>query len=268
MARGETPRLLIIAGSDSGGGAGIQADVKTATALGVYAATAITAITAQDTQTVHHIHPVPDAIILAQIQAVLNDIGTDAIKTGMLAAENVIKTVRDGIRNIQAPLILDPVMVAKGGAKLLQDDAIDALKSELLPLAYLATPNMPEAEILVGFPVRNADDQIKAAKTLCQMGAKAALVKGGHGKEDQITDILFHRGSGGVKNFVSPRIKTRSTHGTGCTLASAIASFVARGKGLEEAVARARDYVFAAIEHAPDLGKGHGPLNHYHRLYP
>ena len=266
MPPSKTPRLLIIAGSDSGGGAGIQADIKTATVLGAYATTAITAITAQDTEAVHAIHAVPEETILAQIRAVLDDIGADAIKTGMLASSSVIKIVRQGIKDAGVPLILDPVMVAKGGAKLLEDDAQHALKSELLPLAFLATPNLPEAEMLVGFPVQTIKDQKRAGEALCEAGAHAALIKGGHGEDSQsalIHDVLVCGED--VEVFESPRIPTQNTHGTGCTLASAIASFIARGDNLKDAVRDAREYVFGAIKHAPHLGKGHGPLNHFYK---
>ena len=260
-------RVLIVAGSDSGGGAGIQADIKTITALGAYAATAITALTAQSTRGVHDIMPVPPSFIARQMEVVLDDIGADCIKTGMLHSAEVIEAVvRTCERHARGvPLVVDPVMVAKGGAALLQPEAVSALKLRLLPLAALVTPNAPEAEALTGQPVRGIDDLSAAADGLLALGAGAALVKGGHLPGDTVTDLL-RTADGGELWLESPRIETTSTHGTGCTLASAVAAGVAQGLRLSDAVSRATDYVQQAIRTAPQLGGGHGPLNHAHPL--
>lgn len=248
----------MIAGSDSGGGAGIQADIKAIMANGAYAATAITALTAQNTLGVHGIMEVPPDFIVKQIEVVLSDIGADVIKTGMLHNAEVIEAVAASIKQI--PLVLDPVMVAKGGASLLQESAVAALKAKLLPLAFVVTPNIPEAEVLTGVKINNIADATKAAKTLLDMGAKNALVKGGHMDGDEIIDVLAMPGS--VVELCYKRIDTRHTHGTGCTMASAIAANIARGLDINSAVAAAGRYVQAAIANAPQLGRGHGPLNH------
>ncbi len=255
-------RVLVVAGSDSGGGAGIQADVKAITALGAYAATAITALTAQDTLGVHGIHSVPTDFIALQIRLSLDDIGVDAIKTGMLGDAATIEAVCDalarGARGV--PLVADPVMVAKGGARLLAADAVEALKRRLLPLAAILTPNLPEAEVLCGCAIRDADEMEEAARLMLTLGVPAVLLKGGHLPGDTITDVLATED--GVERFTDPRIDTRHTHGTGCTTASAVAAGLARGMGLRDAVARARRYVRAAIGAAPGYGRGHGPLDH------
>lgn len=263
-----TGRVLIAAGSDSGGGAGIQADIKTVTALGGYAATAITALTAQDTRGVHGIHPVPTDFIAQQMELVLADIGADAIKTGMLGDGPVIETVATVIAEhaSKIPFVLDPVMVAKGGARLLDESASDILRTRLLPLARIVTPNIPEAEVLLGRRIETVADMEKAARDLVAMGPAAALVKGGHMPGDTVTDVLADGGD--VTRYDSPRIDTTSTHGTGCTLASAIACGIAQGLALERAVARARAYVLRAIATAPSIGHGHGPLNHGHTVTP
>ena len=255
-------RVLIIAGSDSGGGAGIQADLKTVTALGGYAATAITALTAQDTTGVHAIEGVELAFIARQIELSLGDIGADAIKTGMLHNAEVIETVVASFRKHApgVPLVVDPVMVAKGGHRLLLSAAEAALRDTLLPMAALLTPNLPEAEVLVGFPVRVEADMRRAAERLSALGAKAVLMKGGHLDGDRVVDLLFQEGR--FDRFEDARIPSRSTHGTGCTLASAIAAGLAQKMSLRDAVARARAYVRQAIEAAPGYGQGHGPLNH------
>jgi hydroxymethylpyrimidine/phosphomethylpyrimidine kinase len=255
-------RVLIIAGSDSGGGAGVQADIKTVTALGGYAATAITAITVQNTLGVTGVHGVPADIVARQIEAVLSDIGADCIKTGMLGDAATIAVVADCLEavGVDIPLVLDPVMVAKGGAALLEDAAIATLASRLLPRARLVTPNLPEAARLAGFPVEGEEAMIAAGRALLEKGAGAALVKGGHGAGDEVVDILITRQ--GPQRFAGPRLVSRHTHGTGCTLASAIAVGLAEGHALEDAVARARRYVMRAIATAPGYGQGHGPLNH------
>lgn len=256
-------RVLIVAGSDSGGGAGIQADIKTVTALGGYAATAVTALTAQDTTGVHAIHPVPPGFIVQQMRCVLADIGADAIKTGMLGDVATIETVAANLPP-DVPVVVDPVMVAKGGARLLDEGAVDALKSLLLPRATVLTPNLPEAEALTGAPVADVAGMIRAGEALRSMGAGAVLVKGGHLDGAAVTDVLVT--GEGTEIFTDVRIETRHTHGTGCTLASAIACGLAQGLGLEDAVRRARAYVRRAIETAPGLGRGHGPLNHGHTV--
>ena len=255
-------RVLIIAGSDSGGGAGIQADIKTVTALGGYAATAITAVTVQDTTGVHGVHAIPLEVIDAQARAVLGDIGADAIKTGMLASVETVELVArllDGPAK-GVPAVIDPVMVAKGGHALLEDKAVKAVRELLVPRAALLTPNAPEAERLVKVEVADLDGQRRAANRLLEWGAKAVLMKGGHVPGDTVVDLLMT--PEGEVTFEGPRIDTRATHGTGCTLASACAAGIAQGMKLEDAVARAWAYVAEAIRRAPGLGKGHGPLDH------
>jgi len=255
-------RVLIVAGSDSGGGAGIQADIKAVTAMNGFAATAITALTAQNTMGVHGVVPVDPAFIRQQIEVVLTDIGADALKTGMLHSAEVIDTVIAALKKHApgVPLVVDPVMVAKGGHRLLLGAAETALRDRLLPIAAVLTPNLPEAEVLVGFPVRVEADMKRAADRLIALGAKAVLMKGGHLEGDRVVDLLVH--AGGVDRFEDARIASRSTHGTGCTLASATAAGLAQKMSLRDAVARARAYVRRAIETAPGYGQGHGPLNH------
>ncbi|MGV8997083.1 MAG: bifunctional hydroxymethylpyrimidine kinase/phosphomethylpyrimidine kinase [Parvibaculaceae bacterium] len=257
-------RVLIIAGSDSGGGAGIQADIKTVTALGGYAMTAVTAITVQDTLGVHGIHEIPLETIRAQIKVVLEDIGADTIKTGMLHSIEIIEATAEDISTYapDAALIVDPVMVAKGGAALMQQNAGDAFKRALMPLATLITPNIPEAEVLTGRTITTLDQQKAAADALLGLGCDAVLLKGGHMAGDIIYDVLATHDS--IEVMSAPRIETRHTHGTGCTLASAIAALMAQGAPLRDAVEIARDYVQEAIRLAPGFGKGHGPLYHAH----
>ncbi len=257
-----TGRVLIIAGSDSGGGAGIQADLKSVTALGGYAATAITALTAQNTEGVHGVLPIPPAFIRQQMDVVLRDIGADALKTGMLHDSPTIAAVCDGIAAEAPgiPLVADPVMVAKGGHPLLQPDAVEALKRRLIPLATLITPNLPEAEVLTGLRITDEAEMQAAMSSLLALGARAVLLKGGHLEGPRVIDLLGT--PEGITRFEDSRIETRHTHGTGCTLASAIAAGLAQGMPLAETVARARRYVRAAILAAPGLGRGHGPLNH------
>ncbi len=259
-------RVLIIAGSDSGGGAGIQADIKAVTALGGFAMTAITALTAQDTRTVHAIHDVPAEFIALQLRVVLQDLGADAIKTGMLHRAEIIEAVVEALEKYapDVPLVVDPVMVAKGGASLLQPSAAEALRTKLIPRAAVITPNLPEAEVLSGMKVAEESDMAPAAERLLQLGPRAVLLKGGHLPGDALVDLL--REAGGVQRYSDTRIDTTSTHGTGCTLASAIASGLAFGLSLRDAVAQARAYVRKAIETAPGFGHGHGPLNHAHTV--
>ncbi len=252
------PRILIIAGSDSGGGAGIQGDIKTVTMLGGYAMTAITALTAQNTQGVFGVHPTPIPFLRQQIELVVNDIGVDAVKTGMLHSAEVIETVAAMLPD--APFVLDPVMVAKGGSPLLAEEALHALRTVLIPKATLLTPNLPEASLLTGRSITTREHMQDAAPALLALGAKAVLLKGGHLEGDEVSDLLITQE--GIVSFSSVRIATRHTHGTGCTLASALATFIGAGMGLEQAVTKARDYVRAAIAHAPGFGQGHGPLMH------
>ena len=262
-------RVLIVAGSDSGGGAGIQADVKTVTMLGGFAATAITALTAQNTLGVLGIEPVRPDFVALQMEAVLTDIGADAIKTGMLGSAEVVKQVAATCRRLapSVPLVVDPVMVAKGGARLLERNAEVALVSELVPMAALLTPNAPEAEALSGESITDARSLERVAGRLLLLGPGAVLLKGGHVPGDEVEDWLV-TADGAVHHFHSPRLASRSTHGTGCTLASAIAAGIAEGLTLYDSVARARHYVLEAIRTAPGLGQGHGPLNHGHPLNP
>ena len=261
-------RVLIIAGSDSGGGAGIQADIKAVTALRGYAATAIAALTAQDTHTVHAIHDVPLPFVRLQIELALKDIGADAIKTGMLNKGEVIAAVREEIdlHAPETPLVVDPVMVAKGGARLLSAGAERALIERLLPRATLITPNASEAEVLTGLPVNSFAEQNRAAERLLALGARAVLLKGGHLPGEEVRDVLLT--PQGRQEFKNPRLHTTSTHGTGCTLASAIATGLAQKLELHTAVARAHAYVWTAIQTAPGLGGGNGPLNHAHTVKP
>jgi hydroxymethylpyrimidine/phosphomethylpyrimidine kinase len=252
--------VLAIAGSDSGGGAGVQADIKTITALGGYAATAITAVTVQNTLGVSAIHRVPPDIVRGQIEAVLGDIGADAVKIGMLGDAATVETVAAALTGVKAPIVLDPVMIAKGGAALLAGDGVDALRLRLLPRAALVTPNAPEAGRLTGARVIDVETQMRAGAALIRAGARAALVKGGHIEGDVVRDVLAT--ADGAEVFESPRLATRATHGTGCTLASAIAVGLAQGMPLRAAVARARDYLMEAMRRAPGLGAGAGPLDH------
>jgi hydroxymethylpyrimidine/phosphomethylpyrimidine kinase len=254
-------RVLIVAGSDSGGGAGIQADIKTVTMLGGYAATAVTALTAQDTRGVHGVFPVPAEFVRQQIGCVLDDLGADAIKTGMLGDAPTIGVVAEAMASVPAvPLVLDPVMVAKGGHRLLAETAVAALRERLLPLAAVVTPNVPEAEALTGRPVRQVEEMEAAAQRLLETGARAVLVKGGHLPGETVVDVLAT--ASGVVRFEATRLDTRHTHGTGCTLAAGIAAGLAQGMTLEASVRRARAYLLAAMMAAPGLGSGHGPLGH------
>ena len=259
---GRIARVLAIAGSDSGGGAGIQADIKTITALGGYAATAITALTAQDTNGVAAIHKVPADFVHRQIAMVLADLGADAIKTGMLESSAVTEAVCDALlaRAPGVPVVVDPVMKAKGGVVLMDNAAAVVLKRRLLPLATLLTPNLPEAEALTGLPIRNRADMGAAAESLLTLGVPAVLLKGGHLPGDTVVDLLADED--GVEEFAAPRIESRHIHGTGCTLASAIATGLAQGMSLRDAVMRGRAYVRAAILAAPGFGAGHGPMHH------
>lgn len=259
-------RVLIIAGSDSGGGAGIQADIKSVTCLGGFATTALTALTAQNTRGVTAIHPVPLDFLREQMRAVLSDIGADCIKTGMLHDAGVINTVVEELEALAptVPLIVDPVMIAQSGANLLQASALDALRRRLLPRATLITPNLPEAEALLERAIVSAEDMEAAALALHRISGCAVLLKGGHLPGKALVDVL-HDGERCLR-YSHVRIPTRHTHGTGCSLASAIATGVAQGLSLEEAVARGRAYLLEAIRTAPGFGSGDGPVNHGHTV--
>jgi hydroxymethylpyrimidine/phosphomethylpyrimidine kinase len=261
-------RLLIMAGSDSGGGAGIQADIKTVTALGGYAATAVTALTAQNTCGVFGVFGVEPAFIARQMQVVLEDIGADCLKTGMLHTRAVIDTVMDVLDTSapDIPLVADPVMFAKGGHALLEPDAVTRLIQRLLPRAAVLTPNIPEAEALSGRTIPDVEAMAAAGQALLAQGPVAVLIKGGRLAGEVVTDLLVT--TDGVETFTRPRLKTKQTHGTGCTLASAVAAGLAQGLPLRTAVVRALAYVYEAIRTAPGLGRDCGPLNHGHTVQP
>ena len=254
-------RVLIIAGSDSSGGAGIQADIKTITALGSYAMTAVTAVTAQDTKGVKKITPISTKNVQKQITMVLDDIGSDAVKIGMLHNSSIVKCVYSILKKYKLKnIVLDPVMVAKGGAKLINNSSIVYLKKLLLPLSNIITPNIPEAEILTGYSISNKEDMIKAAKKILNMGSKNVLLKGGHLKNKMIFDILASKK--GIRIFSKKKIKTKNTHGTGCTLSSALATCLSQKKNVLKSCKISLKYVDQAIVSAPGYGKGFGPLNH------
>ncbi len=258
------PLALTIAGSDSGGGAGIQADLKTFAALGVYGTSAITAITAQNTRGVAAVQEIDLAIIAAQIDAVMQDIGADVVKTGMLSSAPIVRLVAEKAREYGfGTFVVDPVMVAATGAKLLRDDAVQSIKSDLLPLATVVTPNIPEAQVLTGIEITSHDDMREAAKLIHDMGVTHVVVKGGHLDSDsRSTDLLFDGKD--FTEFPGRRVHTTSNHGTGCTFASAVAARMAYGRSVEEAVGEAKAYVSAAMASAFPVGHGHGPLNHFH----
>ncbi len=256
------PTVLSIAGSDPSGGAGIQADLKTVSALGVYGMAVITALTAQNTRTVAGVHEAPAEFVALQIETVFADITPDAVKTGMLASAEIIEVVaakaaEHSFRN----LVVDTVMVAKSGDRLLRADAVQAMREKLVPLAHVLTPNLPEAEDLLGRQLGSADDIREAARELHELGARNVVVKGGHSEGDTVTDVLFDGEA--FHDFSGPRIATMSTHGTGCTFASAIAAFLARGESVPEAVGQAKEYLTEALRRAYPLGGGHGPVNHF-----
>jgi len=270
MMKNEEPlrytRVLSIAGSDSGGGAGIQADLKTFAALGCYGMTAITALTAQNTLGVSGIHGVPPEMLKAQLIAVLDDIGVDAVKIGMLHAPEIVRTVAWALKHYQVQrVVLDPVMVATSGDRLIAPETVQVLVDELFPLATVITPNLDEAALLLGRPIATAHELESAARDLLALGAPAVLLKGGHLPGDEVTDLLL-TGAGAAQRLTSPRIASRNTHGTGCTLSSAIAAHLALGEPLERAVSLARAYILQAIAQGADVytGAGHGPLNHGH----
>ncbi|MFB3052408.1 MAG: bifunctional hydroxymethylpyrimidine kinase/phosphomethylpyrimidine kinase [Dehalococcoidia bacterium] len=260
------PSVLTIAGSDSSAGAGIQADLKTFAALGVYGTCAITAITAQNTRGVTAVQETPPGIVAAQIDAVVADIRPDAVKTGMLASAPIIEVVAAKVREHGLPnLVVDPVMVAKSGDRLLRDDAVTVLRDLLLPLAAVVTPNLPEAEVLAGFAIDSDEDVRRAAKEIVGLGARAVVVKGGHREAAEAVDVLYDGTT--FRDYSAARIDTTSTHGTGCTFASAIAAYLARGEPLAEAVGRAKEYLTEALRRAYPIGGGHGPVHHFHRWW-
>ena len=258
-------KILIIAGSDSSGGAGIQADIKTITSLGGYAMTAITAITAQNTTGVSSIVPVHPKAIAKQILFTCKDIKPDAVKVGMLHSSEVIQSVVNSLRFVKTlKIVLDPVMVAKGGARLINSKAIKTLKEKFLRKAYLITPNIPEAEVLTQIKIRSLEDMIKAANILLKLGAKNVLIKGGHRKTKYMEDVLLTRKK--LTIFKNKKFKTRNTHGTGCTLSSAITTFLSCGKPLNKSCELGIKYVNQSIRWNLNYGKGHGPVNHLHSI--
>ena len=257
-------RAMTIAGSDSGAGAGIQADLKTFAANGVYGSSILTAITAQNTQHVTDVLEMPVSLIKAQIDAVVTDIGTDAVKIGMLSSSSIIEIIVEQMKEHELNnIVVDPVMVAKGGDRLLREDAVDSLRTLLVPIATLVTPNIPEAQVLTDKGIKNSDDARDAARDIFAMGPRAVVVKGGH-LDGPASDIYFDGRE--FKIFESPRIITTNTHGTGCTFSSAIAAGLAKGMPIQESVAIAKEYVTGAIRHAVPIGRGHGPLNHFYHL--
>jgi hydroxymethylpyrimidine/phosphomethylpyrimidine kinase len=252
---------LTIAGSDSGAGAGIQADLKTFAAHGVYGTSAITAVTAQNTLGVTMFEAVSADLVTAQIEAVVSDFGAHAAKTGMLANAAIVEAVGAAIGELDVPfLVVDPVMIAKSGDRLIDDEAVGSLKTELLRRAFLVTPNIPEAETLSGVTIRRDEDRREAARRIARMGVTAVLIKGGHYPSDDIVDLLFEHGE--FVEFRHPRVPGRHTHGTGCTFSAAITAQLALGRNLREAIRLAQGYVATAIREAPDLGRGHGPMGH------
>ena len=258
-------KILVIAGSDSSGGAGIQADIKTITSLGSYAMTAITAVTAQNTLGVNSVYPINPKDVEKQILFTCRDIKPDAIKIGMLHSIEVINEVLKSLKKINAKkIILDPVMVAKGGSKLITDQAIKVMKKKLLKKVLLITPNIPEAEVLTGVKIKNKNDMIFAANKLIEYGAKNVLIKGGHLDQKSVQDIFVNKFE--IKTFNSKRYRTKNTHGTGCTLSSAITTFLSCGKPIKKSCELGIKYVNSAIKTNPKYGKGHGPINHINTI--
>lgn len=256
-------RALTIAGSDSGGGAGIQADLKTFQELQVYGMSAITAVTAQNTLGVHGVYPLPIPAVVSQIEAVATDIGVDAVKTGMLFQAEMIEAIAEQMkRHRWTKIVVDPVMIAKGGAALLREDAVDSLKEQLIPLAWIITPNIPEAEALTGITIRSLEDRRVACQRLYDLGARHVLIKGGHSEDSQeVVDVLYDGQQ--YMQWTRQRIATRHTHGTGCTFAAAITAELAKGAAIVDAVTIAKSFIHAAISHPLDIGQGHGPTNHW-----
>lgn len=263
-------RVLTIAGSDSGGGAGIQADLKSIAANGCYGMSVITALTAQNTKGVFGIHPVPVDFVQQQLQVVLSDIGSNAIKIGMLFSSELIETIA---RELQAHLakniVLDPVMVATSGDKLLQDEAVEALKTQLIPMAHIITPNLPEASVLLGREITTLGELKDAAAQLSELGCPNVLIKGGHLEEGDCDDLLYMAETGEVRTYPVKRIETNNNHGTGCTLSSAIAAGLAKGLSVEDAVTAGKEYITGAIRSGADytIGGGHGPVDHFYKFF-
>jgi hydroxymethylpyrimidine/phosphomethylpyrimidine kinase len=256
------PSALAIGGSDSSGGAGIQADLKTFAAFGVYGTSAITAVTAQNTIGISAVSVMPADLVGAQIEAVAGDIPPAATKTGMLATAAIVEAVAAAVQALElATLVVDPVLISKTGVRLLDDDGIQMLRSELVPLARVVTPNLPEAEVLSGVRIISLEDRRRAASAIRDLGASAVVITGGHGGGDEVVDLLFDGNL--FSEFRTPRVATRQTHGTGCTFASAVTASLALGWPLDQAVAKAKAYVVDAMRHAPPIGRGHGPLHHF-----
>jgi len=263
-------KVLTIAGSDSGGGAGIQADLKTMSAIGCYGMSVITALTAQNTRGVTAIHAVPPSFVTEQIAAVFSDIGADAVKIGMLYSAELIEVIAEQLKKYSAEnIVLDPVMVAQSGDKLLQDDAIQAIKEYLMPLVDVVTPNIPEAEVLIDRRIEGLEDMQTAAKSLAEYGSRSILIKGGHLEDNDSTDLLYLTGEGRFVRLAAQRIASRNNHGTGCTLSSAIAGYMARGNDIEEAVRQAKTYIQNAIRAGAEyrIGHGHGPVHHFFEFW-
>ena len=263
-------RVLTIAGSDSGGGAGIQADLKTFSALGCYGMSVITALTAQNTRGVTAIHAVPREFTISQMEAVFVDLGADAVKIGMLFSAELIETVAKQLKRFHAEnIVVDPVMVAQSGDKLLRDDAIEAIKEHLMPLATVLTPNLPEASVLLNRRIQTLEEMEQAGRDLAQYGSRSILLKGGHLEEKDSSDLLYMRAEDRSILLKGERIETNNNHGTGCTLSSAIASYLAKGQNLEEAVRHAKAYITEAIRAGADyrIGHGHGPVHHYFNFW-
>jgi hydroxymethylpyrimidine/phosphomethylpyrimidine kinase len=255
-------KALTIAGSDSGGGAGIQADLKTFQELDVFGMSAITAVTAQNTLGVHGVYPLSVEAVVNQIEAIGSDLGTNALKTGMLFSSDIIRAVSKSIKKFQwENVVVDPVMIAKGGASLLQNEAVTSLKEHLLPLAMVITPNIPEAEVLAEMDIRTMDDRLEAAKRLHRLGAKHVVIKGGHDDAKELVDVLYDGEE--FTYFPGKRMVTKNTHGTGCTFAAVITAELAKGNSVKHAVEIARVFIQAAIEDDLEIGNGHGPTNHW-----
>lgn len=265
------PCVLTIAGSDCSGGAGIQADIKTISALGAYAASAITAITVQNTCGVTGIHPVPPSYVKGQIEAVMDDICPQALKIGMINDTKIVEVIAETLQKYQPQFVVfDPVMVSTSGCKLMEDEAIEAITTRLIPLATLITPNLSEAEILAGQKIRTVEEMQRQAKEMLKLGCRGVLIKGGHLEGGRMCDVLQTVGEEAPHLFAAPKVDSRNTHGTGCTLSSAIATYLALGETITDAVEKAKQYVYKGIEAGKDvcIGHGHGPLNHFYSPVP
>lgn len=263
-------RILTVAGSDSSGGAGLQADLKTFAALECYGMTAVTAVTVQNTQGVSAIHAVPPAVVRQQMEAVLTDMGADAVKIGMLHDSAIVQAVADVLKKHRPPnIVLDPVISSQSGQRLLQDDAVQILKRRLIPLAHLITPNLPEAELLLGHGITSDEEIEKAARDIASLGCPNVLIKGGHGKGNTCTDRLFIGAENRIRSYSAERIDTRNNHGTGCTLASAIAALLAKGSPLPRAVEKAKHYLTGTLSGGTrfSMGSGSGPVHHFHHFW-